>query len=392
MITARSWQESEHRIESASWRPLPGELSGGWTDRCWRLANRRLVALQRRKSQKIVAAPPHSLSLVSEFTDPACRGFLGRRWLGLLFASKRNLLLTLPGHVRVVRLQTSSQSHEASQEAMERSSVFQPHLTYHRQDRVCEKHRRDRLTHRRREGSCQEHAVIFGLGGGSCGKSERYVVCRRWKRDDRARSTWRSRCRNRARPSQNRCVWVWMCSVKNGMKYKMRGRREGLKCRSAARLDDGTGVGGNSWPDVGALLGNGASDGRTLHLTLGVDNDTGVVLEVEEDTVTTPPGLALADDDSGHDCGMRGALEVEGSVLSPGVLQTETARRVSRPFGVVLHRHHHHRLSSSSLDSTGFLESTDLEESAAYQVKRVQATPSWCPSSCYQITPSNDQM
>jgi hypothetical protein len=28
---------------------------------------------------------------------------------------------------------------------------------------------------------------------------------------------------------------------------------------------------------------------------------TGVVLEVEEDTVCSPPGLALADDDSGHD-------------------------------------------------------------------------------------------
>jgi hypothetical protein len=28
---------------------------------------------------------------------------------------------------------------------------------------------------------------------------------------------------------------------------------------------------------------------------------TGVVLEVEEDTVCAPPGLALADDDSGHD-------------------------------------------------------------------------------------------
>jgi len=30
-------------------------------------------------------------------------------------------------------------------------------------------------------------------------------------------------------------------------------------------------------------------------------HDTGVVLEVEEDTVCSPPGLALADDDSGHD-------------------------------------------------------------------------------------------
>lgn len=30
-------------------------------------------------------------------------------------------------------------------------------------------------------------------------------------------------------------------------------------------------------------------------------HDTGVVLEVEEDAVCSPPGLALADDNSGHD-------------------------------------------------------------------------------------------
>lgn len=81
------------------------------------------------------------------------------------------------------------------------------------------------------------------------------------------------------------------------MKYKMRVKKQGR----ARRLDDGTGVRGDTWPDVGALLSNGTSDSGTLHLTLGVDNDTGVVLEVEEDTVTTPPGLALANDDSGHD-------------------------------------------------------------------------------------------
>jgi len=33
----------------------------------------------------------------------------------------------------------------------------------------------------------------------------------------------------------------------------------------------------------------------------GCTYDTGVVLEVEENTVCSPPGLALADDDSGHD-------------------------------------------------------------------------------------------
>lgn len=82
------------------------------------------------------------------------------------------------------------------------------------------------------------------------------------------------------------------------------------------RLDDGAGVRGDTGPQVGALLGDAASlaqaqadpmldsravDGGTLHLALGVDDDTGVVLEVEEDTVTTAPRLALAADDGGHD-------------------------------------------------------------------------------------------
>lgn len=44
----------------------------------------------------------------------------------------------------------------------------------------------------------------------------------------------------------------------------------GFRC-----LDDGTGVGGDTGPEVGTLLGDGTGDGGTLHLTLGVDNDTG---------------------------------------------------------------------------------------------------------------------
>jgi len=69
----------------------------------------------------------------------------------------------------------------------------------------------------------------------------------------------------------------------------------------AANLHDNTGVGGDTGPKLSSLLSNGTSDGRSLHLTLGVDNDTGVVLEVEEDAVCAPPGLGLADDDGGHD-------------------------------------------------------------------------------------------
>ena len=54
-------------------------------------------------------------------------------------------------------------------------------------------------------------------------------------------------------------------------------------------------------PQLSGLLCDGSSDGRALHLTLGVDDDTGVVLEVQVDTVCSPPWLALADNDGGHD-------------------------------------------------------------------------------------------
>lgn len=45
----------------------------------------------------------------------------------------------------------------------------------------------------------------------------------------------------------------------------------------------------------------------TLHLSLGVDNDTGVVLKVDEGSLFPPPGLALADDHCwGHCVGDQG--------------------------------------------------------------------------------------
>merc|ERR1719152_551415 len=50
----------------------------------------------------------------------------------------------------------------------------------------------------------------------------------------------------------------------------------------------------NTRPEVGALLGDRAADGGALHLTLGVDNDASVVLEVDEaSAVHPPPRLAL---------------------------------------------------------------------------------------------------
>merc|ERR1712046_78576 len=47
-------------------------------------------------------------------------------------------------------------------------------------------------------------------------------------------------------------------------------------------------------PQIGALLGDRAADGGTLHLTLGIDNDASVVLKVDEaSTINPPPRLAL---------------------------------------------------------------------------------------------------
>lgn len=109
-------------------------------------------------------------------------------------------------------------------------------------------------------------------------------------------------------------------------------------------LHDDTGVGGDTGPELSSLLTDGTGDGGSLHLTLGVDDlqtelvwaqtgrsglcrmqmtpvqmnnpmsvphlytrpglvthHTSVVLEVQVDTVRTAPGLALADDNGGHD-------------------------------------------------------------------------------------------
>lgn len=66
-------------------------------------------------------------------------------------------------------------------------------------------------------------------------------------------------------------------------------------------LNHHTGVGGDSWPQVSTLLGDWTSDSRTLHLTLRVDNDTSVVLEVQVGTVLSSPWSSLSNDDGWHD-------------------------------------------------------------------------------------------
>lgn len=74
-----------------------------------------------------------------------------------------------------------------------------------------------------------------------------------------------------------------------------------IESRKGDTSHDDTGVGGDTRPQLSGLLGDGSGNGRALHFTLGVDNDTGVVLKVQVDSVRPPPGLALADNDGGHD-------------------------------------------------------------------------------------------
>ena len=64
--------------------------------------------------------------------------------------------------------------------------------------------------------------------------------------------------------------------------------------------DDGASVGGDSGPELSALLGDGAGDGGALHLALGVDDDTSVVFEVQVVAFAAAEGLSLADEHCGE--------------------------------------------------------------------------------------------
>ncbi len=64
--------------------------------------------------------------------------------------------------------------------------------------------------------------------------------------------------------------------------------------------DDGTGVGGDSGPELSALLGDGAGDCGALHFALGVDDDACVVFEVQVVAFAAAESLSLADEDGRH--------------------------------------------------------------------------------------------
>ena len=74
------------------------------------------------------------------------------------------------------------------------------------------------------------------------------------------------------------CVYMRVRISQNVVRSMRCGERVD-STRGVKRLDDSAGVGCNTGPDVGALLCNGTSDGRSLHFTLGVDDNTSVILK-----------------------------------------------------------------------------------------------------------------
>jgi hypothetical protein len=86
-------------------------------------------------------------------------------------------------------------------------------------------------------------------------------------------------------------------------------------------LNDSTRGRGDTGPQVGTFLGDGTSDGRTLHFTLGVDNDTGIVLKVEENTVSAAPGLALTNNNTSHNCDKRAYLAMHAHSTLFAIIQ-----------------------------------------------------------------------
>jgi len=66
-------------------------------------------------------------------------------------------------------------------------------------------------------------------------------------------------------------------------------------------LGNGGCVRRNTGPEISAFLRDGSSDGRALHFSLVVDNNTGVIFEVQEGTVSSSESLGLSDNDGGVD-------------------------------------------------------------------------------------------
>merc|ERR1712145_4266 len=59
-------------------------------------------------------------------------------------------------------------------------------------------------------------------------------------------------------------------------------------------LGDGGGVRCNSWPQIGAFLGHGSSDGAALHFSFVVNDHARVVLEVQRNAILSVIRLPLS--------------------------------------------------------------------------------------------------
>ena len=80
-----------------------------------------------------------------------------------------------------------------------------------------------------------------------------------------------------------------------------------------------------------SLLGsNGKQRKRTLHLSLGVDNDSRIVLKIYEDPVLPPPGFPLAHHHCWQHCKHRQTVRTSAShrpcVCLPGHLSDKSVR------------------------------------------------------------------
>lgn len=64
-------------------------------------------------------------------------------------------------------------------------------------------------------------------------------------------------------------------------------------------LKDGTGVRRNTGPHISTLLGAGASDGRSLHLSLVVHDNASVIFEINKSTLLSSPALSLTHHNDG---------------------------------------------------------------------------------------------
>lgn len=63
----------------------------------------------------------------------------------------------------------------------------------------------------------------------------------------------------------------------------------------------GASVGSDTRPQVSAFLSNGSGNGWSLHFTFVIHDDARIILEVDEDSISSTERFALSNDDGGHD-------------------------------------------------------------------------------------------